>query len=288
MKKLLFIILALYSVLANSQKKFENNYLTMNIPNGWEVQNNVVEGANMEILSFNNSGNVMYNVGIVIGIEQEQDPSYILQNQMKLRSNIFFKDAEFGTIHTSVFMGKPACSVDFKTVLDGKNFKGAAYAFNEGGCSILALGCYKVGVKSNLPQIWRSIHWKEYQKVQRYSSLREEIKAYCESINKLWKANPISIDGEEVLSMSIEEGEDCLVYKRRLKDFSKDQIPAEKVNDVEKEIRGKMIIELKSEAQQTELLRRCMKEKYVFKYIYLDKNNDFFCSIKVTPDDYSE
>lgn len=289
--KHLFLLLSFVFSLLNvcAQKKYENSYLSMTIPDGWEVQNMDVPGANMELLSFFNSGSQLYNIGMVMGIEQMQDPSYVLQNQMNLRSNILFKEAKFGSIHKSTFMGKPAQSVDFETTIDNVSFKGAAYAFNEGGCSLLSIGCYKVGAKSNLPQIWRSIKWKQHQRNEsKFKTLREELLQYTTALNDLWSRSPLISNGEQAISMQLEENEDCLVYTYRLIEIERSQFTDEQLSYLQNTIRENLIPMLKSQASQAELLRRCMEEQYVFKYIYQDKNGEFLCSVKVVPDDYKQ
>lgn len=281
----LFISVIVFSV--NAQKKYENSYLSMNIPTGWEVQNMDVPGANMELLYFYNSGASVYNMGMVIGIEQMQDPAYILKTQMELRANIIFKEATFGSIHKSTFMGKPCQSVDFDTQIDNAKFKGAAYAFNEGECSIISIGCYKVGVKSNLPQIWRSIQWKQHKRnPNKYKNLREEIQAFADALTKMWQQNPVISNGEQAVSLALEDGEDCLVYTYRLTEYAKSQFNEAQLSYMQENIRTNIIPILKSQASQAELIRRCMDEEYVFKYIYQDKDGEFLCSVKITPDDY--
>ena len=288
MKNLLTFCLLLFTLMnVKAQQVYENSYLSMNIPNGWEVQNVDVAGANMEMLYFYNSGDDIYNLGMVIGIEQLQDPNYVLQTQMDLKSNLMFENATFGSIHKSSFMGKPAQSVDFETIIDNVSFKGAAYAFNEGGCSIISIGCYKVGVNSNLPQIWRSIRWKQYKKdVDKYKNLREEIQAFADAVTKLWQQTPLINNGEQAVSIALEEGSDCIVYTYRLVDFSKSQFTDEQLTSIQEECRTNMIPILKTLASQTELIKKCMDEEYIFKYTYQDKNGEFLFSIKLIPDDY--
>ena len=286
-KKILLFFSVLIVLNSYAQKKYENSYLSMNIPNGWEVQNMDVPGANMELLYFYNSGATVYNMGMVIGVEQLQEPDYMLQTQMELRANLIFKNATFGEIHKSSFMGKPAQSVDFSTTIDNAKFKGAAYAFNEGECSILSIGCYKVGTKSNLPQIWRSIQWKQHKRdTNKYRTLREEIQAFADAVTDMWKQTPIISNGEQAISLALEDGEDCLVYTYRLVDFSKSQFTDEQLTYMQENIRTNIIPILKTQASQAELIKRCMNEEYVFKYIYQDKDGEFLCSVKVTPDDY--
>ena len=55
---------------------------------------------------------------------------------------------------------------------------------------------------------------------------------------------------------------------------------------MQENIRKNIIPILKNQASQAELIRRCMDEEYVFKYIYQDKDGEFLCSVKITPDDY--
>lgn len=287
MKRSFLVFLSFVVLFCHAQKKYENSYLSMSIPHGWEVQNMDVPGANMELLYFYNSGATVYNMGIVIGVEQLQEPDYMLQTQMELRANLIFKNATFGEIHKSSFMGKPAQSVDFSTTIDNAKFKGAAYAFNEGECSILSIGCYKVGTKSNLPQIWRSIQWKQHKRdANKYRTLREEIQAFADAVTDMWKQTPIISNGEQAISLALEDGEDCLVYTYRLIDFSKAQFTDEQLTYMQENIRTNIIPILKTQASQAELIKRCMDEEYVFKYIYQDKDGEFLCSVKVTPDDY--
>lgn len=102
----------------------------------------------------------------------------------------------------------------------------------------------------------------------------------------MWKQTPIISNGEQAISLALEDGEDCLVYTYRLIDFSKAQFTDEQLTYMQENIRTNIIPILKAQASQAELIKRCMNEEYVFKYIYQDKNGEFLCSVKVTPDDY--
>ncbi len=287
MRKKVLLLLVYAVTICYGQKKYENSYLSMDIPTGWEVQNMDVPGMNTEYLYFYNSGSPIYNIGIVMGIEQVQDPAYALQTQIEMRTITIFKNAEFGPIHKSAFMGKVAQSVDFDTTIDGISYKGAAYVFNEGDCTIMSIGCYKVGSKSNLPQIWRSIQWKQHNRdVNKYKNLREELKAFTDAINKMWQETPVISNGEQTVSIQMEDNEDCLVYTYRLIEYSKSQFSEEQLRQIQDNVRPSIISRLKNQASQVELVRRCLNEEYVFKFIYQDKNSDFMFSIKVTPDDY--
>lgn len=289
MKKILVILGLLYfSINLVSAQRYENSYLTMDIPNGWKVDNIENPGVHIEMLLFMNDDVDIYNIGMIIGMEQYLEPQYALQNQMSIKSNIIFENAEFETIRTSTFMGKKACTADFSTMLDGKKFKGAVYAFNMNQCTILAIGCYAEGVKSKLPQIWKSITWKNYIPIKNYATLREEIQEYTQSMNKLLKKNPVKSEGEELLSVALEDDYDCLVYTYRLTEVSKSDFTDEQMLMTHDVVRPEIISLLKQQISQLELIQRCASENYVFKYIFMDKGMNFMFSIKVVPDDYNK
>ena len=291
MKKILFsLFLLLTGLPLFAQQKCENSYLTMNVPEGWQVMKQNLAGAGMEMITFFNSGVEVYNLGVIIGIENVQDPAFILQNQMNMKANNpLFAEATFGPIHSAPFMGKTTKSVDFQTKVNGVPFKGAAYAFNENGCSMICIGGYKVGQRSNLPQIWRSIRWKHHEADNAYTSLREKVKHYTESMTQLWKQNPIvNAAGAQMISMELEDGEDCLVMTLKATTLDKSLVSEELLTQACNAERANMIMVLKDEAGKNDLTRQCMEEGYVFKYVYLDKNDDFLFTVKVTPDDYNE
>lgn len=288
LKKIFFCLLVCFiSNMLNAQK-YENSYLTINIPEGWNVENMDVPGVDMETVVFTNNGIDIYNLGMILGMGQYMEPQYALQSQMQLKSNIIFQNAQFEKIRPSVFMGEKAYTVDFSTVFNGKDFRGAAYAFNKNECTIMAVGCYEVGVKSKLPQVWKSIIWKNYAHTKKYSTLREEIQAYTQSMNELLKKHPVGSDGEEIVSIDLEEGSDCLVYTYRLTEVSKSDFTDEQISAMHDMVRVAAIPLVKQQASQTELLQRCMSNNYVFKYIFRDKDMNFMYSVKVVPDDYNQ
>ena len=290
MKKIMILLVMLIPALTFAQKKYENSFLTMNIPDGWMVQNmDVSAAAGMEMLLFMNEGDNIYNIGMVIGQKMVQDPKYVLQNQMEIKSNMLFQNATFDEIRPSSFMGRKAVTADFSTTFLGTYFKGATYCFNKDDCTIVIIGCYKVGVKSNLPQIWKSIQWKKVNRTASYKTLREEVQDYCVAMNELLSKNTLSATGEEqVISFELEEGQDCLIYTYKLLTLDKNDYTEEQINLMRNFVREAVIPEVKKMGGQTELIKRCMQNDYIFKYVYLDKNDEFFYSVKITPDDYNE
>lgn len=60
LKKTIFCLLICFiSNMANAQK-YENSYLTINIPEGWDVENMDVPGVGMEAVIFTNNGIDIY------------------------------------------------------------------------------------------------------------------------------------------------------------------------------------------------------------------------------------
>ena len=53
-KVFLFIVLVAISMASYSQKRYENNYVSVVVPNGWVVQNKGDNGLGTELMSFYN------------------------------------------------------------------------------------------------------------------------------------------------------------------------------------------------------------------------------------------
>lgn len=286
---MLLVLSLMITMTISAQKVVENSYFTLNVPEGWQAENVNINEANMEMVYFFNSGTELRNIGYIIGIENAQDPKMALENQLK-SNNIMLNGATFGPIHKYTFMGKNAQTVDIDNPnLFGSHFRGAIYAFNEGGCTVLIIGLYKVGVISNLPQIWRSITWKNHKKnTKKYASLREELEDYCKGMNKLCAASTATISGVRFDNWNVEEGEDCLTITCTIVEADKNNFTEEQLEQLAEEIRPTTIEDVKGFRSKADLLRRCMDESYVFKMIFNDKNGNFLFTIKVTPDDYNQ
>ena len=79
-----FFVVLFFIHVANAQK-YENSYLTMNIPKGWKVENIENSGVQAEVLLFLNDDVDLYNMGMIIGSEQYMEPQYALQNQISIK-----------------------------------------------------------------------------------------------------------------------------------------------------------------------------------------------------------
>lgn len=288
-KVFLFLILVAIALTGYSQKKYENNYVSVVVPHGWVVQNDGVNGIGAELMYFYNDeydANI-YNLGMIIGFNQFQKPEFMLETQMELKANLLFKNADFDKIYNTTFMGKSVKAVDFKTQIFNETFKGTAYAFNEGGCSVLAIGSYKVGTKSDLPKIWRTVKWKNIRKKSNlYASFREEIEAFCDATNKRLKQTPIVSDGEQFVSIYLEPDANIITNTYKFIDMEKSSFDEEKIEQIKQNLRPILLDILKATAKNAEIAAREMKEGYIFKYTYIDKNDEFLFSVKLTPDDY--
>ena len=290
MKKVfLFIVLVTVALASFSQKKYENSYVSVIVPNGWVVQNDGDKGMGTELMYFYNDeydANI-YNLGMIIGFNQFQKPEFMLETQMNLKSNPLFENADFGKMYNSIFMGKSVKAADFKTQIFNETFKGTAYAFNEGGCSVLAVGSYKVGTKSDLPKIWRTVKWKNIRKKSNvYASFREEIEAFCAATNKSLEQTPIVSDGEQFVSIYLEPDANIITNTYKFIDMEKSSFDEDRIEQIKQNLRPILLDILKATAKNAEIAAREMKEGYIFKYTYIDKNDEFLFSVKLTPDDY--
>lgn len=280
----LCLLLTSIGIMAQSSlKKIENSYLSMNIPDGWETSMPEMPGMGMEILVFINTG-PLHNMGMVIGVEQSIDPKAALQNQMEVKNNILFQNAEFGQIYSTTFMGKKAESVDFSTTFMDTPLKGAAYAFKSGDCSIIAIGCYKPGVKSNLPQVWRSIQWKEHKKKQ-YASLQEELTSFVTSYNEFLKKSPVEYDDGQLTAMACDNNSKCISYKLRLTKLSRFDFNEQQVEQMKTAMQALAVGFVKQAVSSSELLQRCANDNYSFRYDIYDKGDNFMYDVHVTADE---
>lgn len=118
-KYLILLLMGILPYLSLAQNKVENSYLSVTVPPGWHVQKQDMPGTKMELLNFFNDGPILYNMGIIVGIEQIQNPKAALELQMSIQNNPLFHNATFGEIHPATFMGKNTMSVDFSNTIDG-------------------------------------------------------------------------------------------------------------------------------------------------------------------------
>ena len=290
MKKTLLLWLFALPLLLWGQQVVENSYLKMKVPDGWQVENRELPDLKIELLSFSIEGAGIFNMGMVIGQEQMQDPTYMLQQQIELKANnALFQYATFGDIVPSTFMGKPASMVNFTTTVAGVPANGAAYAFNEGGCSLLAVGVYKVGTVSRLPQIWRSITWKRHKRTEtHYASMREEVEAYCEGLNRMLAAHPQVVEGVQFMSINCGgQDEVRLEYHYQVLGMNRDDLTEEQIRKFREQMKPLLIANLRQDSQGVELVRRCMDASYTFVFVYDDKNGKPVATVSLYPEDYS-
>lgn len=159
-KYLILLLMGILPYLSLAQNKVENSYLSVTVPPGWHVQKQDMPGTKMELLNFFNDGPILYNMGIIVGIEQIQNPKAALEMQMSIQNNPLFHNATFGEIHPATFMEKNTMSVDFSNTIDGIHYNGAAYAFNENECTLLVIGCYKWGTNQTFHRYGAPSHGK--------------------------------------------------------------------------------------------------------------------------------
>ena len=89
-KYLILLLMGILPYLSLAQNKVENSYLSVTVPPGWHVQKQDMPGTKMELLNFFNDGPILYNMGIIVGIEQIQNPKAALEMQMSFKTTRCF------------------------------------------------------------------------------------------------------------------------------------------------------------------------------------------------------
>lgn len=286
----LFTVFLLFciSMCAKSQC-FENNYLSINIPEGWEINKQDMAAIDAEIVVFANTGEEIYNIGMIMGMDRYMDAkSAIDYNQFTDIMTSMFQDVKVDKSRASKFMEHPAYTKDFEAKLEGAPFKGALYTFDLGNSSIIVIGAYKVGKKSDLPTIWRSVTWKEHDSSSRkFSSIREELESLIEVMNNSLQQHPQITDGERLESLRLEENTDCVVFKYTLLAIEKSSLANADMGTVSESIRTNMVSRIHEVAKTVPLFKRLMDAQYILKFEFFDKNSEPLCTIKIVPDDYN-
>lgn len=286
--KTLFTSLLLLCVSICTRAQFlENNYLSINIPEGWEINKQNMAAIDAEIVVFVNTGEEIYNLGMVMGMDRYMDAKLAIDHaQFSDIMTSMFQDVKIHESRASKFMGHSAYTKDFDAKLDGAPFKGALYTFDRGNSSIIVIGAYKVGKKSDLPTIWRSITWKEHDSSARKFS-REELEPLVEIMNNSLQQNPQVKDGEKLESLRLEENTDCVVFKYKLLTIVKSNLANADMETVAETIKTNMISQIHEEAKTVPFFKCLMDAQYILKFEYFDKNGEPLCTIKIVPDDYN-
>lgn len=202
-----------------AQKVVENNFLTVKVPSSWIAGTQNMADTSMEILYMQDAESKYYNIACVVGMKMKVDPSAMLNQIIKDRNVDILKEATFKPYRSTVFMSKKAITSDFESKLDGEIWRGAIYAFNEGDAStITVVAGYKVGVKSKLPEIWRSITWKSFE-----MSDAEKIEANINIYNAGLKGGKKIAENIEFVSVQKAKKFNILEFTYKLTNIDKDK-----------------------------------------------------------------
>lgn len=288
MRKQLFTMLAMLlmavSAVAQIRDKYENKYFSIEIPQGWTVQPLQVGGINADALVFTNEGSC---IALVMGMEGEVDPMLLIESQCQNAGNMFLAGATTEPPVKSKFLGKPATAVNFSNQIFNQPYRGTVYAFNDGGCSYLALGTYQVGKPSTLPQVWRSLKWKNYVRKEDNRPLDVYMQEYCESMTELINQYGGSRVGNTVIT-ALSYDADARCFSRTIRDESVDisDYDEETLQTLRTEVNRIAGDAILTDARTSEMVQRCVDAGVTFKMVYYDKNDKYFHTVTVTPDQY--
>lgn len=266
-----------------AQKVLENNFLTVKIPSDWVGGNLDMADTSMEALYMQDAESKYYNIACVMGMKMKLDPSAMLNQFIKDRNIKILKEAKFKPFRSTVFMSKKALTSDFESKLDGEIWRGAIYAFNEGESStITVIAGYKVGVKSKLPEIWRSITWKTFK-----MSDTEKIEAKIKIFNSGFSGKKIA-ENIEFVSMQKAKNFNILEYTYKLTNIEKDKINLDIFQKNIENSKAAIVSDLFEQAKKQDFIKYCMQNNYSFNYIYTDKNCDILYILEIEPEDYNK
>lgn len=286
MKKVVTLVFcALMMLSAAAQEVFENSYLTMRVPKGWNIQNMELGNGMMEMVSFAKEGITVNNFGVLVGTAQEIEPNMMIAT-FRLMDNPIFTGADFGETCNSNFMGYPAKMMNYANTINGVYYKGALYVFKKDNCTLCAIGAYREGFPSDLPQIWRSIQWKKYKRTQKYSSLAEEVRAFVDAMNASLTLGEQTMLGVSVVAYEFTENPYCYGCHLRINEVDMDDLSTAELEACRTMLRGALPGAIEVAAQTSDLVRRCIDAGYNFKYVYFDKNNKELLNVTLTPDEY--
>lgn len=267
-----------------AQKVVENNFLSVKIPSNWVGGNLNMADTSMEVMYMQDAESKCYNIACVVGMKMKLDPTAMLNQIIKDRNINILKEAKFKPFRSTIFMSKKAITSDFESKLDGEIWRGAIYAFNEGGAStITVIAGYKVGVKSKLPEIWRSITWKSFE-----MSDAEKIEANINIYNAGLKGGKKIAENIELVSVQKTKKFNILEFTYKLTNIDKDKFNLGLFQKNIENGKSAFVSDLFEQAKTQDVIKYCMQNNYRFHYIYTDKNSDILYILEIEPEDYNK
>lgn len=267
-----------------AQKVVENNFLSVKIPSNWVGGNLNMADTSMEVMYMQDAESKCYNIACVVGMKMKLDPTAMLNQIIKDRNINILKEAKFKPFRSTIFMSKKAITSDFESKLDGEIWRGAIYAFNEGGAStITVIAGYKVGVKSKLPEIWRSITWKSFE-----MSDAEKIEANINIYNAGLKGGKKIAENIELVSVQKAKKFNILEFTYKLTNIDKDKFNLGLFQKNIENGKSAFVSDLFEQAKTQDVIKYCMQNNYRFHYIYTDKNSDILYILEIEPEDYNK
>lgn len=267
-----------------AQKVVENNFLSVKIPSNWVGGNLNMADTSMEVMYMQDAESKCYNIACVVGMKMKLDLTAMLNQIIKDRNINILKEAKFKPFRSTIFMSKKAITSDFESKMDGEIWRGAIYAFNEGDAStITVIAGYKVGVKSKLPEIWRSITWKSFE-----MSDAEKIEANINIYNAGLKGGKKIAENIELVSVQKAKKFNILEFTYKLTNIDKDKFNLDLFQKNIENGKSAFVSDLFEQAKTQDVIKYCMQNNYRFHYIYTDKNSDILYILEIEPEDYNK
>lgn len=282
----MYMHLAFCSCTKKTQLVETDNFF-VEIPGNWKSvinENLSVMGSMVTLINKNFIGQEEEAL-VIICLNQDLSPEYMIEQQVVAGVNEFFRHAETGEI-TEYRLGNVSGKQIFYTKsVSGVLYKGKAYALNTDGTVYFIFYSCKNGKVPKSEDVLKSLTFKESQPEKTKSDNMSEIRTYITILKKLL---PCTVDDYTMFSdIAISTAEDEIIYTYTI-DLIKMSaiISPEVVADIVPTLKANVLRGLIEESSSLPLIEKCMKENMKFTYVYFDSEKNLLGSFTFGPDEY--
>lgn len=281
MKKILIslcLLIVSVSVFAQeSTEVFENDYFSVELPNGWIGQELDAPLPNFKMYFFINSEED--KISFIYVFNGIADSNKVL----KYIASSLLKDATSGNIYTTTFNGKNADAVDIAGTFENEKKKGTTYLIHYNNNSIIIVDLHGEQTTSNSKELWNSLKFKNYTKS--YLTFEEELKDFVTTMN-----NANKLKGKESITDTIgcDFTKKQIIAGEKVNSLSKSNISTLKIDILKKFVKRLVSKELNDPTPFHDIVKRALNKGYTLKYNVYDKDLKFIFNFYITANDLKQ
>lgn len=281
MKKILIslcLLIVSVSVFAQeSTEVFENDYFSVELPNGWIGQEVDTPLPNAKFSFFINSEED--KICFIFVFNGIVDSNHVL----KSATSSLLKDATSGNIYSTTFNGKNADAVDIAGTFENEKKKGTTYLMHYNNNSIIIVDLHGEQTTSNSKELWNSLKFKNYTKS--YSTFEEELKDFVTTMN-----NANKFKGKESITdtISYDITKRQIIVGEKVNSLSKGNISTSKIDFLKKNMKRWVSKELNDPTPFHDIVKRALNKGYILKYNVYDKDLKFIFNVYITANDLKQ